>query len=140
MDGRAIPDDQELARHLAEGVLEEANHILALESSLLLKHQQLSLQGDTTHGREVIARKLLIKNGRLAHRGVGAHNSGKQVEAALIHEHYRPTFRERPFFSSGQRFSFHSSMAFSSRCLARRSGFCKEKPSLFRIRLTCAGW
>src|SRR3954464_12669579 len=111
MDGRAVPDDQELARYLAEGVLEEANHVLALESPLLLEHQQLSLQGDTAHGREVIARELLVEDGRLAHRGVGAYDAGKQVEAALIHEHYRPILLQSPFFSCGQRFSVHSLMA-----------------------------
>lgn len=132
--------DQELARYLAEGVLEEAIHVFALESPLLLEHQQLPLQGDAAHDREVIARKLLVDDGRLAHRGVGAHDGGKQVEAAPIHEYCRPALPRASLFSCGQRFSLHSRMASSSRWSTRRSGFCKEKPSLLRIRLTCAGW
>src|SRR3954447_7820192 len=117
MNGRAVPDDQQLARYLAEGVLlEEANYVLALESPLLFEHQQLSLQGDTAHRREVIARELLVKDGHLAYRSVGAYDGGKQqLEATLIHEHYRSTLHERPFFSSGHRFSVHSWMASSSR-------------------------
>src|SRR3954454_8243408 len=129
MDGRAVPHDQELARYLAEGVLEEVNHVLAIKSPLLLEHQQLSLKGDTAHGREVIARELLVEDGCLAHRSGGAYDGGEEVKAALIHEHYRPALVETPFFSFCQRFSFRSSIASLSRWSARL-GFCKEKPIL----------
>src|SRR3954464_3072180 len=103
MDGRAVPHDQELARYLAEGVLEEVNHVLAIKSPLLLEHQQLSLKGDTAHGREVITRELLVEDGCLAHRSVGAHEAGKQVEAALIHEHYRPNLPQGPLSEKAPR-------------------------------------
>ena len=62
---------------------------------------------------EVIARKLLMQDGCLAHRSVGAHYSRQKVEARLIHKQDRSALLYGPFFSSGQRSSFQRLMASS---------------------------
>jgi hypothetical protein len=51
----------------------------------------------------VIACELLAEDGGLAHRSIGAYDGGKQLEAGLIHEHYRPTLRERPLSEKAPR-------------------------------------
>jgi hypothetical protein len=54
----------------------------------------------------------------------------------LQHSHGHPFF----FLTAGQRLLSQSSMASSSRCRARRIGFCWLQPQARRIRLTWAGW
>jgi len=49
MYGRAVPYEEQLARDLAQKVLEEAHHILSLEGALLLFHVELAFEGDGTH-------------------------------------------------------------------------------------------
>src|SRR5215207_3380560 len=121
-------------------MLEEADRVRPLECSILLHHQQLSLQGDAAHRREMIARELFAKDGRLPDRSVGAYHRWQLVEAGLVHEHDRAPFLQGPFLSTGQRSCFQRLMAFSSRWFARRAGFCKESPNALSTRLTCAEW
>src|SRR5215217_4556639 len=75
MDRRAVPDHQQLARDLAQGVPQEAHHVRTLECSLLLHHQELTFQGDAAHHREVLTRELFVEDRSLAYDGsVGAHH------------------------------------------------------------------
>src|SRR5215203_5888750 len=139
MDRRAVPYDEQLAGDLAHQVLEEAHHVLSLKRPLLKGHVELAFEGDGAHRREVISCELLLKDGRLSHRGVGANHHRQQVEARLIGEHYGPAFLLRPFLREGHLSSFQRSMASSSRWLARRCGFCKLCLKALSKRLTCAG-
>lgn len=83
-------------------------------------------------------RKLFMENGSLSYRGIGAGNHRQQVEAGLVGEEDGPTLLQRPLFNLGQVLCFQSSMALSSRWIARRVGFCEERPRDFASRLTCA--
>jgi len=67
----------------AHKVPQKAHYVFSFEGSLLLHHVKLALQGDATDHRQMIARKLLVQDGCLAHRGVGAHYRGQKVEARL---------------------------------------------------------
>src|SRR5919107_2068366 len=136
MDRRAVPYDEQLAGDLAHQVLEEAHHVLSLEGTLLLHHVEFAIEGDGAHGGEVISREVLLEDGRLSHRSVGANHHRQQVEARLIGEHYGPAFLLRPFLREGHLCSFQCSMASSSRWLARRCGFCKLCLKALSKRLT----
>jgi hypothetical protein len=103
-------------------------------------HQQLAFQSDGADHRQMVAAEVLMHDGHLTHRGIGAHHARQKVEARLIHKQNRSTLLYGPFLSSGQRSSFQWLMVSSSRCLARRIGFCKESPNALTSRLTCAGW
>ena len=72
---------KQLAGDLAHQVLEEAHHVLSLEGTLLLHHVELAIEGDGAHGGEVISREVLLEDGRLSHRSVGANHHRQQVEA-----------------------------------------------------------
>src|SRR3954463_9359393 len=78
--------------------------------------------------RQVIARKMLMQHGRLAHRSVGANQHRQQIKARLVREHDGPALLQSPLFSFGHLSAFHRSMASSSRWSARRAGFCRESP------------
>src|SRR5215213_6821484 len=96
-------------------MLEKAHHVLSLERSLLLDHQQLALQGDAAHHREVIARELFAQDGCLADRSVGTHHRRQQVEARLVHKQDGPALLYGHLLREGQRSSFQRSIASSSR-------------------------
>ena len=68
LDGRAVPDYQELALDPAQEVLEETHHVFSVEGALLLHHVEPALKGDAADHREMIAGELLVQDGRLAHR------------------------------------------------------------------------
>src|SRR5215208_4368497 len=112
---RAVPDDEQLARNLAQQMPQEADHVRTLEGALLLHHQELALQSDGADHRQMIARKVLMQDGRLTHRGIGAHQARQKVEARLIHKQNRSALLYGPFLSSAQRSSFQRRMASSSR-------------------------
>src|SRR5215207_9268768 len=137
---RAVPYDEQLARDLAQKVLEEAHHIFSLEGLLLFDHVELAFEGYATHRREVISAEMLLEDRRLSHRSIGANHHRQQIEARLIAEHYGPALLQRPLLSEGHFFSFQCSMASSSRCSERRFGFCRLCLNTLSKRLTCAGW
>src|SRR5215211_2823305 len=133
---RALPDHEQLAGNLAHQVLEEAHHVLSLKRPLLKGHVELAFEGDGAHRRKVISREVLLEDGRLSHRSIGANHHRQQIEARLVAEDYGPALLERPFFREGHFFSFQCSMASSSRCSALRCGFCKLCLRAFSKRLT----
>jgi hypothetical protein len=128
--------DEQLAFYLGHQVLEKAHHVLSLEGTLLKGHVEFAIEGDGAHGGEVISGEVLLEDGRLSHRSVGANHHRQQVEASLIGEHYGPAFLLRPFLREGHLSSFQRSMASSSRWLARRCGFCKLCLKALSKRLT----
>src|SRR4029453_14186311 len=136
MQRRAVPYDEQLAGDLAHQVLEEAHHVLSLEGTLLLHHVEFAIEGDGAHGGEVISREVLLEDGRLSHWSVGANHHRQQIEARLVGKHYGPALLQRPLLREGHFFCFQLSMASSSRCSARRCGFCKLCLRAFSKRLT----
>jgi hypothetical protein len=77
MDRRIIPDDEQLARDLPQEVPQEADHIRTLEGPLLLHHVKLAFHAAGADHRQMIACKVLMQDGSLAHRGIGAHYRGQ---------------------------------------------------------------
>src|ERR671912_1515202 len=132
----AVPYDEQLAGDLTHQMLQEAHRVLSLEGPILLPHVELAFESDGAHRRKVISGEILLQNGRLSYRGVGANHHGQQVEARLISEHYSPALLQGPFFREGHRSSFQRSMASSSRWFARLLGFCKLCLKAFSKRLT----
>jgi hypothetical protein len=85
---------------------------------------------------KVISREVLLEDGRLSHRGIGANHHGQQVEARLVAEDYGRALLQRPFFREGHFSSFQRSMVSSSRWFALRCGFCKLCLRALSKRLT----
>src|SRR5918993_180651 len=125
MDRRALPDNKQLARDLVHQVLQKTHHILSLEGPILLQHVELALKNYATHCREMIAGELLMEDGCLSYRSVGANHHRQKIEARLITEYDGSSFLQCPFFKEDHFFSFQCLIASSSLCSALRSGFCK---------------
>src|SRR5260370_2875655 len=124
MDRGSVPDHQQLARDLTQEQLQEADGIWALVRMVLRLHEDPSLWGNTTHGREMIPGQWDLQDGRLTHGCIGAKRHRQQVKSRLIYENDRPLFVFRLFFSSSQRCSFQPWIAASSRWVAFWMGFC----------------
>src|SRR5260370_1449413 len=69
MDGRAIPDDQQLAADFAQQQAQEADDIGGAVSMLLGLHEQAPGSGEAADGRERDLGELLGGEPRLAARG-----------------------------------------------------------------------
>lgn len=132
MDGRAVPDDQQLAGDVAEQMLEEAHDIRALERPLLHQHEQSIVRGDGTDDREMIATQWEREDRRLPAWGVGADRAREQVEARFIDPDDRPPLPVGPLFRAGHRSVSHASIAASLRWLARSIGFWTLQPAARR--------
>ena len=76
MDGCAIPDDQQLARNLAQQQAQKAHDGLGIRGMILHLHQQFAIGADGADSSEMIAGQLDPQDGCLPTRGVGAHRHG----------------------------------------------------------------
>jgi hypothetical protein len=139
MDGRAIPNDQQLALNVPQQMLQEAHDILATIGLLLHLYQQAAAAGERANHRQMIIAEWCAQDRRLPARSVGTANRGQQVEAGLIYPDDRALLAPRFFFSAGQRWSCQAWIAASFRSLARVIGFWTLNPSRRRRRETCAG-
>ena len=101
---------------------------------------QLARRGDRADGGEMIAGAPFPEDGRVAHRGIGAHHAGQGIKAGFIEEEDRLLLRLRPLLRAGQISSRQRVMAPSSRCRARRAGFWGLQRSALSKRPTWTGW
>ena len=86
MNARAIPDDQQFPRDLAHKQLQEAHDVWSFERPILDMHDQASIHGQTSHGREMITGQRDLQDGRLSHGSIGAHGYGQQIKTCLIYK------------------------------------------------------
>jgi hypothetical protein len=131
VDRRAIPNDDHLAGHLAQQVLEKPDHVVSVDSTVLAAEVQLALWRDGTDRREMVAGPPLPHDRGLANRGVGADDTRQGIKARFVYEEDGLLLLLRPLLRAGQICSRQCAMAASSRCRACRAGFC----GLQRIRL-----
>jgi hypothetical protein len=124
VDRRAIPDDDHPARHFAQQVFEERDHVVRVDGVVLAVEVQLALRRDGTDGREMVAGPSPAQDGRLAHRRIRAHDTGQGIKPGLVYEEDRLLVGLRPLLMAGQVSSRHWAIAASSRWRARRAGFC----------------
>jgi len=122
MNGRAIPDHQELARDFAQQHAQEPDDIFGVVGALLGLQEEASLRRDPTDGGEMIMGERHGEHGRLAAGSPGADRHGEQIEAGLIYPDDGAAFLGRFFSSAGQRSCHQAWVARSLRCVARVRG------------------
>jgi hypothetical protein len=76
----------------------------------------------------------------VAHRCVGADDTGQGREAQLVYAEDGLRRRRRPLLLAGQVSSRHWAIAPSSRWRARRAGCCGLHRMAWQRRPTCRGW
>jgi hypothetical protein len=136
VNGGAIPDNDHTTGDLPQHMLQEGYHVLRIEGALLDVEIEFSLRGDGADGREMITRPPLPQDGSLAHRGIGADDTGQGIKPRFVYEQDCLLLRLRPFLRAGQVSSRQWAIAASSRCRARRAGFCGLQRMAWHKRLT----
>jgi hypothetical protein len=139
VDRRTIPDKHHLSRHLPQQVLEKSDHIVRVNRTVLAVEVELALRGDGADRGQMVAGTPLPQNGGVAYRGIGADDTGQGIEPGFIDEENRLRLGLCPLLSAGQVSSRQRAMAASSRCRARRTGFCGLQRSAFSKRPTWTG-
>jgi hypothetical protein len=88
----------------------------------------------------MVAGPPLAHNGRLAHRRIGAHDTGKGINPGLVSEEEALLLGLRPLLIAGQVSSRQQAIAASSRWRARRAGFWGLQWITWHKRPTGRGW
>ena len=140
VNGRAIPDDHQAARHLAQQVFEKRHDVGSMEGTLLAVKVHLALGGYGRDGRQMIACPPLPQHGRLSDRRIGTHDTGQGIKPGLVYEEDGLVLGLRPFLRAGQVSSRQRVMAASSRWRARRIGFCGLQRIALQKRPSWVGW
>jgi hypothetical protein len=138
MNGRTVPDHQDVAGDVLQEMFQKAHDGLAAIGPALHAHQELPMLGQGTDGRHMVPRQWDAQDRRLSTWCIGADPRWKQVEARFIYPDDGLLLRGSVFFSAGQRSSHHAAMTASSRWAARTIGFCTLKPQVRSKRLTWA--
>jgi hypothetical protein len=125
---RIVEDRDHWTTQVPQEVAEEhANLFLpnVVEVKLVEKVQVLALRadGDSRDDRDFVPPITMPMHGSLAARGPGLDDIRDQQEPGFVGEDDMGTQPSSVFFTRGQSFFFHLSIAFSSRSTARFSGF-----------------
>jgi hypothetical protein len=136
---RPISEDHEAAGHLPEHVIEKGDDIGGIDGLAMVMKIQLALGRDGADGRTVVAGPSLPENRCVAHRGIRPDHTGQWIESGFIYEEDALPVGLCPLLRAGYVSSRQRAMAASSRCRARRAGFCRLHRSVFSKRPTWLG-
>src|SRR6202035_2412008 len=121
MTRQAVPNDQQLARQVAQQMLEELDHLRTFDGAG--KESKVKVPpGHPRHRRQSFPVEVVLQHRGLSPRRPSAAAMGPLAEPALVDENYDPALIFGLFFNSGQRSCFQRWMAFSSRSRARPAG------------------
>jgi hypothetical protein len=140
MNRRSIPDDDYPTGHLTQQVFQKGEHIRRVDRVVLAVEVQLALRRDRGDRRQMVAGPPLPHDRGLPHRGIGADDAGQGIKARFVYEENRLLLGLRPFLRADQVCWRQRAMATSSRCRARRAGFCGLQRMALSKRPTWTGW
>jgi hypothetical protein len=113
--GGAIPHAHHAAGHLAPQVFEKGDNASSIEGTVLAAEVHRALGGYGGDGRQMIPRPPFVENGRLPHRGIGAHDTGQGVKPGFVYEEDGLLLGFHPLLMAGQVSSRQRVIAASSR-------------------------
>jgi len=136
MNRGPIPDDEQLARNLAQHHAQKVDDRLPVIAILAHLQEQAPIQGDGADGREMVVGEWHMQDGGLSARRPRAQRQGQQIEARFVYPDDGRSLLLRPFLRAGQRSSCHAAILASLRCVARVMGCCRLQPHCLKRRLT----
>lgn len=136
MDGRAVPDHEQLASHLAQQLAQEADDRWPAEGRLLDVGEEPAIGGEGADHREMVVGERRTQHRRLAHRRIGTSHEWQQIQPGLIYEEDGPVLGPGFAKRAGQVAACHAAIAASFRWVARTTGFWRLNPSRRTSRLT----
>lgn len=138
MNGRAVPENQQLPGNVPLEMFQEFNHLKALDAAGMdLKEE--SPQGQTADDRKAFPVEGFLEYRSLSARSPGARPGRSGAQSAFVNKDNGSPLPARLFFNVGQASRFHCSMALGLRSMARRSGRWQLKPLAPINRHTCPG-
>mgnify|MGYP001592510358 CR=1 FL=1 len=128
MDVAVVQENDQMAAYLEQQMAKEEGDFFPLDVVLIeltVKRavKGLGTDGDTGDGGDSVMTIVIGQDGGLPHRPPGSTDGRNQEEAGFIDKHDVGRESRRVFFTAGHTSRFHASMAFSSRSMARPSGF-----------------
>jgi len=140
-----VPHDDEVAAEVAEQVAQELAglgllDVLTMQLEIQADAPAVGTDGEGRDGRNLVVLVVIPGPRGLAARPPGSPNRGDQQEAGFVDEGDMGPQPRGVFFRRGQSRHFHCSMAASSRCNARRSGFWQLQFSECSKRPTWSRW
>ncbi len=121
MAGQPVPNDQQLARNVAQQMREKLDDLPAADGAG--KQPEIEVPpGHPCHRRQRLPVEVVLQHRRLSARRPGAAAVRALAQSAFVEEDDRPAFVFGLFFNSGQRFRFHLRIFSSSRSRARPVG------------------
>ncbi len=138
MDGRSIPNDQQLAANAPLEMLQKLYDLRAFDRAGVELEIKIP-DGQSRNDREAFPVKVVLQHRSLAPWRPSSDPMRPLAQSAFVHKYYGSTLLERFFFISGQRTRFHCRIAGSSRCVARPTGRWQLQPRECKIRQTCPG-
>lgn len=142
----AIPDEHDGGAQLPLKMFEEVHRAFGIDVGVRVqskvqreavacgRNAQRSDDGDL-----LITATPLSQQRCVAAQAPGATHQRRHEHAGFVDEYDRGSQARGVFFTRGQSCSIQARMRSSSRSIARRVGFCGEKPRPWSMRLTCAG-
>lgn len=127
MNGRAVPQDENLSRNMPQEVSQEENDLGTLDAARVKLKVETPQRQSANEGKALPIEGFLQKRG-LPARSPGAGPAGACAQAAFVYEDEGLPLSAGFFFRAGHSTRFQRRMAFSSRSTARRSGRWQLKP------------
>jgi len=139
VSGKAVPDDQQPAREMAQEMSKKLDHLGTANGSW--KEAEVETPpGYPGHRREQLPVEMILQHRGLSARRPRAAAVGSLAQPALVDEDDGLARPAGFFLSWGQRYFFQRWMASSSRSSARPAGRWQLQPNCPSRRQTCAGW
>lgn len=139
MNGSAIPDDQQVARDLAQKQVQKAHDIWPFVRMVLQAHEQPPIGRQATDRRKMVTGQPHRQDRRVSNRRIGPYSHGQEVKRRLVYKDDGTLFLFRLFFNSATRCSRQVWIACASLWLARLSGFWTLCLMALRRRLQWVG-
>jgi hypothetical protein len=127
MNGRAVPQDENLSGNMPQEVLQKENDLGALDAAGIKLKVEAPKRQSANEGKALPIEGFLQKRGLPAWRP-SASPAGARAQAAFVDEDDSLPLAAGFFFRAGHSTCFQRRMAFSSRSTARRSGRWQLKP------------
>lgn len=136
-----VPYHDDMPAQMAKQVAEELAdlgllNILAVKLAIQPKPSSRGTDGHGGNSRDLVVLVRVMDDGSLPTRPPRTADRRDQEVSGFINKGDMGTQPRRPFFMRGQSRCFHASIAASSRCVARFSGFWQVHSSAWRSRPT----